>query len=273
MIEWQSGRLRFTEVWFEEAVPSSGADIVYARQYCEPLAGRSSVRKATLELNLTSDTSELFAKLKRDTRNEVRRAERDGVCYQSVPETDLSTVLAEFVSFFNDFARSKGLAPLDTAYLYACVEASALDLSRVSSPTGETLAWHAHLLLGQRARLYASASHFRDEKDPSVRNAVGRANRFAHWRDIVRFQEKGYKVYDFGGWYEGNTDKQLMAINRFKAEFGGEVVQRYDTTFALTARGRLYLALRSSATRLVRSESLKQFLRRTMHVLQGQKRK
>lgn len=71
-----------------------------------------------------------------------------------------------------------------------------------------------------------------------MRNLIGRANRFHHWQDMLRFKQAGIRVYDFGGWYQGTTDTEKLGINRFKAEFGGTVVTNYNCKLLLTAKSR-----------------------------------
>ena len=91
---------------------------------------------------------------------------------------------------------------------------------------GEIIAAHTYLVdkeLGI-ARLWHSASKRFDEKYDSY--LVGRANKMLTYQEIIFFKEKGYKIFDFGGY---NTDSQnLQGINSFKLSFGGEVVPCYN---------------------------------------------
>ncbi len=41
---------------------------------------------------------------------------------------------------------------------------------------------------------------------------------------------RGFRVYDFGGWYAGSTDVEKLMINRFKEEFGGQKVLEFTVT-------------------------------------------
>ena len=79
-----------------------------------------------------------------------------------------------------------------------------------------------------RARLFQSASSFRELDSSSMRSLTGRANRFQHWHDMLRFKEGGVVSYDFGGWYEGREDQERLRINSFKEEFGGQVVKAFN---------------------------------------------
>ena len=73
---------------------------------------------------------------------------------------------------------------------------------------------------------------------------IGRANRFQHWQDIQRFKAEGVSIYDFGGWYEGDRDQERLRINKFKEEFGGEIVKNYICERALTAKAKVFLRVR-----------------------------
>lgn len=56
---------------------------------------------------------------------------------------------------------------------------------------------------------------------------IGRANRRLHWEEFQHYKALGYRLYDFGGWYEGTEDKQKVLINQFKEEFGGTKVHAF----------------------------------------------
>ena len=73
---------------------------------------------------------------------------------------------------------------------------------------------------------------------------IGRANRLHHWLDVLRFRDEGFAIYDFGGWYAGTANDELLRINRFKESFGGEVVLQYNCDQALSWKGMLALWLR-----------------------------
>ena len=106
------------------------------------------------------------------------------------------------------------------------------------------MVWHAYLRSNHRATLLYSASLFRKFDSSALRNKMGRANRFQHWQDIQRFKAEGVSVYDFGGWYEGNRDQERLRINRFKEEFGGEIVKNYICERALTVKAKVFLRVR-----------------------------
>jgi len=72
--------------------------------------------------------------------------------------------------------------------------------------------------------LYPQAS------DSASRNAIGRANRYLIWSDMLRYQEQGLKFFDFGGWYPGTTDQALLRTTNSKEDSGGQVVREYSAS-------------------------------------------
>ena len=47
-------------------------------------------------------------------------------------------------------------------------------------------------------------------------------------KDIFYFKEKGFKIYDFGGFAKDTNDESLKGINNYKLLFGGKVVPCTD---------------------------------------------
>ena len=130
---------------------------------------------------------------------------------------DDNRTLSSFCDFYDRFAAQKGLEMLDRSGLVRYASSGVLDLSQAKDPDGEVVVWHAHLLTQKRVRLLYSASLFRETEDNQRRNLIGRANRYLHWGDMLRFRTTGLSLYDFGGWYPGDTDDALLRINKFFA--------------------------------------------------------
>ena len=156
---------------------------------------------------------------------------------------DNSEVLSAFCQFYDRFAASRRLPTADWNRLYALAISGFLDLSRVCDEQGTVLVWHAHYHAAHRARLLHSASLRRPSTEPALRAAIGRANCYLTWQDMLRFQRQGVRVYDLGGWYAGTKDKGKLGINRFKASFGGVIVREFNAEHCVTAIGRVALVL------------------------------
>jgi hypothetical protein len=165
----------------------------------------------------------------RNVRNEIRRADTEGISWET------GFAVAEFLDFHARFTREKGIGAVTGNQLASFGDA--LFLSRVARED-RVLAQHAYIVDSseQRARfLYSSSGRFEGAESA----LVGRANRWAHWKDMLHFREKGIATYDFGGISTEKEDAALRGINEFKLRFGGRAVREehlYSAPYALALR-------------------------------------
>ena len=103
---------------------------------------------------------------------------------------------------------------------------------------GELASIHIYFHDDTRCRLWYSCSQFRNIESNDKRNAVGRANRYLHWFDMLQLKGKGFTTYDWGGYSE---EEDKISISDFKLAYGG-VLQRTNCTIcAGTLKGRIAL--------------------------------
>lgn len=229
----------YGEVWFTDGIPPRLADIVLARQCPKPQPSGRCKEFWTIEIDLREAPETLIDKMDKNTRYEIRRAEnRDGLTCDFWAESD-AAIRAAFLDFYNAGASLGGREKIRADAMERYAKAGMLSLSRASRE-GQDLAWHAYILAAGRARLWLSGSAHDGD-----RALIGRANRLLHWRDMLFLHSQGAGIYDFGGWYEGESDKKLLSINQFKEQFGGTRVCHYDCVVPLSLRGRLYLRVQS----------------------------
>ncbi len=245
MIRLNGSAASYGELWFDEAAPESpGVDILRYRCRSAPPAGARSVTaflSMLTELNVEPD--DIMAAFSKDCRYKIRRADtKDGLITEWF--SDPQPGLAEFIAFFDAFARQKSHEPCDRQWLGAASAAGQLMLTRATRD-GETLVWHAYLIAGNRAWLQYSASCFRD-KDNDYRALVGRANRWLHWKSILHCKALGMTCYDWGGLFPDETEPEHAGINGFKRSFGGHIARTFNCTVPVTFKGRLYLPLRAA---------------------------
>lgn len=245
--------LTVANLYFDDETPANvSADIIRYIQRTNPVGGMSCEPFHTIWIDLNNDLNVLMGDIKKDTRYEIRRAaEKDGFVYTfwSNGEAD---ALARFCDFYDQFASLKRRSTINRTYLRCLAGAGLLDISLVGQTRDAPLVWHAYYRGQNRVLLLYSASLHRACSDASRRHLVGRANRYHHWRDIVRFKAEGFRLYDFGGWYEGNTDEEKLKINQFKKEFGGSVVRNFNCEQGVTLKGELALWLKQKITQRVR---------------------
>jgi hypothetical protein len=239
MIVRQTRHYRLAELFFDEEAATPDVDVIEHFQRSRTLPGARCKDFYTLHVDLTQEQEALFASLSRSCRSQIRRAEHEDFHYETLAPAKPADV-DEFAGFFDRFAAGKGLPPAPIDRLRALRDAGMLDLSAVVAE-GQKLVWHAHVRAQGRARQLHSASLYRESEDSAARNRVGRAHRLLQWRDLVYYRGAGMRLYDFGGWYSGNEDEDLLRINAFKEEFGGHIVREFHCAVPITLRGRMIL--------------------------------
>lgn len=247
MVIYRKAQLKVAEIFFDgpDAFNRRSADTVdiVRHRFCpRPVPGSVCSEFYTLWLNLENRPECLFAKMSRATLWQIRRAERERLRYEFT-STPTSKWTEQFFDFYELFAKSKNVKTVDRRRVLALLNQNTLDFSRISSPDGRVLVWHAHLRSGRYVHLNSSASLFRREVR-SVAAYISKANRLHHWLDVLRFRDEGFAIYDFGGWYAGTANEELLRINRFKESFGGELVLQYNCDQGLSWKGVLALWLR-----------------------------
>jgi hypothetical protein len=207
--------------WFAHAPLAT--DAVRFAQYfhCESCGEVSGFRrrpKFTLVVDLAATPEAILASFSESTRYKVKRGARDEI------GMEVETDIGRYCEFLNAAADTKQRGHVDPATL-APYWNNMIATKAVAS--GEPLAMHGHLFDAQsgRAVLYHSASLFRLKGDSQQRNRIGRANRWLHYHEMLKFKDMGASVYDFGGYAKGATHPELIGINEFKDGFGGSLVE------------------------------------------------
>ncbi len=241
MIRIQGRAAVYGEVWYdEEPSGDSGVDIVVYRQRETPIADARTAPFLTMVTDLSVEEDAITERFGKDCRYKIRRAEtKDGLRMEFI--TDPESRLDEFRAFYDAFARQKSVAPSYHQWLVAACNARQLVLT-AASQNGEALVWHAYLMSGKAAWLQYTGSCFRNRQN-DYRALVGRANRWLHWKEMLRFKDMGIKRYDWGGLFEDESVPENAGINQFKKDFGGQQVRTYDCTVPVTLRGRIWLPL------------------------------
>ena len=234
----------YGEVWYDEELPrDAGVDIVMYRHRDAPVADARSTPFLSLINDLTVEEDAIADTFGKHCRQHIRRAEtKDGLRMEFI--TDPENRLDEFRAFYDAFARQKALGPSYREWLVAACKVRQLVLTSACLD-GEALVWHAYVVSGKTARLQYTGSCFRN-RDSDYRALVGRANRWLHWKDMLRLKGLGMERYDWGGIFEDESAPDRAGINSFKREFGGQPVRTYDCTLPLTLRGRVWLPLRDA---------------------------
>ena len=236
------------EVWFDEELSGSNdVDVIFYRQRSRPLDGVQFENFSTIIIDLTKDEDELWSKVHKNDRYKIRRAaEKDQVSYHLFDPASIDVAMIdEFADFYDQFADWKGLTRLRRNRLKGYAASNSLYFSKLQTNDGELLGWHSYVQVESRVRVLQAASIRGASSEGNYKSMLGRANRLHYWKDIVEFKKLGIETFDFGGWYAGDSDQELLAINQFKEKFGGDIVVAVNFSRPITLKGRLYVTLRN----------------------------
>ena len=166
---------------------------------------------------ISEDYSDKFEK---NTNYEIRRAVKEGISCET------STNIDEFILFYNNFTKDKGLNyKISNSEIDVYINSLILTYAKNDK---EPLVYHSYLLDRKlkRVRLLHSASKIYNSNETNSEKAlIGRANRLLHLKDMNYFEKNDFETYDFGGYAYNTNDRSLQGINNFKDSFGGELVE------------------------------------------------
>lgn len=177
-----------------------------------PLFKEQSGRTVLIDLYQPVDV--LFQQMKSNYRNEVRRAEKEEIKFET--EKDICA----FVKYYNAFALQKGLKKISSYQIekyrdYFLTKAVWND---------KVLSMHACFIDAQQSicyLLYSASNRLSNEEDSKL---IGYANKFLHFSEFKMCKELNLKYYDFSGIVEDPENKQEYGIGLFKKGFGGNIV-------------------------------------------------
>lgn len=185
--------------------------------------GFSTEYRHTLITDLTPSEREIFQNFPKDTRNQIRRCEREHLF-----ELNTNTDLQAFMQLYQRFAKTRGLSMLQLADIQSLTPHDYQIFS--ADYQGLPLIGHFYLISPntQTVSLLLSASSPIKYTDDSLKQAMAHANRCLHWQGIRYFKQQGFTHYDWGGYALNTTDPTLQGINRFKKTFNGNLTPLYN---------------------------------------------
>ncbi|PBQ32555.1 hypothetical protein CNR22_12500 [Sphingobacteriaceae bacterium] len=138
----------------------------------------------------------------------------------NLPEKELKN----FMDLFDAFASKKNIRLAERFRLKAYNKNGILAISYIKQEN-KFIYINFYRVTKERA---TNLSSFQTDQTPGINSSnSGKAHRALHWLDILEFKKLDVKFYDFGGWYEGQSDKVLLNINAFKEQFTKLKVQEY----------------------------------------------
>lgn len=186
----------------------------------------------TLCVELRRPLGDIFSHFSATARNLIRRAEKLAGhirVRQYDGGEENAGLVDEYVGLFNELVRRKPgvVFPMSRQLAQSYFPHAQLFLLDFDDKL-----MCGHLCMRDpeagKSRLLYSASRRFDE--PAAARLAGTLNLFLHWHELQVCREAGFGVYDFGG----VSPVDDPGINRFKLQFGGEIVREHNYLFAGT---------------------------------------
>lgn len=197
-------------------------------------------KQSTLISDLSQDDATLWNVIKKNTKYEIRRAEKEGVTAKYYLGEELpEEMMVSFEQTYNQMYSSKGMSTVFNRELVGEYCKKSMIAFSIASYQDEPLVFHSYIFDDLHCRFYYSCSPFRDEKDMAT--LIGRMNRYLHWMDFKYFKGMGIREYDWGGI---NSIDEPNSIAQFKMAFGGTPVDRYNYIVGNSVKGRIAFLLK-----------------------------
>lgn len=192
---------------------------VYTQSACrKKLWG--SVRRSTLSnfINLSIDKGQILHNYSKKLKRDIRRAQKEG-CHieRNQDPTDV-------IELFQLTVESKQLNPISKkTFEYK----NNSIFTKIINKDSVVLAAHSYQIDDETKRIrldYNSSAYRKYSRDNPLRNISFRANCLLFHEDFLFFKNKGYQLFDFGGYSKEEND----SVNYFKDQFGGQTIKQYS---------------------------------------------
>ena len=178
---------------------------------------------ATIRINLEPPADEILARMRRSTRQNVRRAERAGLRVRVGCECDL----AAYWALIEATSSRQGFVPYPARYYETMWRVFAAGgRARLLMAELDGCLWSSTLLVGFADSVTTKMSGWSGARGVSPNESM-------HWSGMLWAKECGYRWYDFDGVsrslalaLRSDADKSesgLLGVAGFKLGFGGEV--------------------------------------------------
>jgi hypothetical protein len=242
MLIFKRRTVSIAEFWFDEEIRNPAVDVIRIIQRSSPLENKKWEEFYTIVVDIKQDEEAIFNSMDSVTRRYIRRVvAEDHLTFEGCC-TDEETI-EKFVIYYNEFAQIKGIPQIRSKKLKEYASIGRLDISKVLDADGGVISWLVYYKDSGRVRALYNCSNYVQSQDTSYRNLIGRANRFLHWQDMLKFKAQQITDYDLGGWYPGDKDLAKLGINRFKEGLGGAIVKNFNQEFGVTLKGKIYIFL------------------------------
>ena len=171
----------------------------------------------TVMISLAASEEEMLARMRRQTRYEVRRADKLGI---KVTKSNSEEIFREFHAIQMETAKRQGFVPPSLEVLLAEREAFGDDIQIYVARTaeGEPVAYGLIIGDGREADYYEAASTDLNRKLPGAYALL--------WQAMRDLKKAGYERFNLWGIAPaGQPGHRYAGVTTFKTGFGGEVVE------------------------------------------------
>lgn len=168
---------------------------------------------STVDLRRTEE--EIFSAMKSNTRNEIKRAEKEGITFEYNYDYEA------FVPYFNEFAQSKGLPERVDIHTLTKYDKTLITIARHPS-FSQPLDMHATAVNTKDKEamlLYSCSARLEDGVD---RKMIGWGNRYTHYMEFLLLKSWGIERYEWNGIVTNPERKEVYNVSQFKLSFGSE---------------------------------------------------
>ncbi len=171
----------------------------------------------TVIIDLSKTEEEILADMRRQTRYEVRRAEKLGI---KVEKSNSKEIFKEFEGIQAETARRQKFIPPDLKTLLAEREAFSdnIEIYIAKTPEGEKIAYGLIIKDGKEGDYYEAASTNLNRKLPGAYALIWQAMKDLKADGIQRFNLWGIAP-------PGQPNHRYAGVTTFKTGFGGEIVE------------------------------------------------
>lgn len=171
----------------------------------------------TVVINLKKTEDELLADMRRQTRYEVRRADKQGI---QVEKSRSEAIFGEFHKIQAKTAERQGFVPPNLKTLLAEREGFGDNIDMYVSKTadGAPIAYGMIIRAGKEGDYYEAASTELNRKLPGAYALL--------WQAMRDLKSEGYERFNLWGIAPpGQPNHRYAGVTTFKTGFGGEVVE------------------------------------------------
>ena len=171
----------------------------------------------TVMIDLTKTEDELLADMRRQTRYEVRQAEKQGI---DVTRDNSEEIFEEFHQVQAETAKRQGFVPPSLKVLMAERAAFSNNATIYVAKTadGEVIAYGLIIKAGREGDYYEAASTLLNRKLPGAYALL--------WQAMKDLKKEGFERFNLWGIAPaGQPNHRYAGVTTFKTGFGGEVVE------------------------------------------------